>query len=57
MVFVQAKKGIWKGKRMPGHMGMDWNTLKGLKVNQRLAGWGISALSAALGAVLSAKIG
>ncbi|CAH1779915.1 unnamed protein product, partial [Owenia fusiformis] len=23
------KAAIWKGKKMPGHMGMDWNTNKG----------------------------
>ncbi|KAL5021259.1 hypothetical protein ScPMuIL_000414 [Solemya velum] len=26
------KGGIWKGKKMPGHMGMDWSILKGLKI-------------------------
>ncbi|KAL3858596.1 hypothetical protein ACJMK2_008868 [Sinanodonta woodiana] len=26
------KAGVWKGKRMPGHMGMDWRIVKGLKI-------------------------
>jgi large subunit ribosomal protein L3 len=26
------KSAIWKGKKMPGHMGMEWSTLRGLKV-------------------------
>ncbi|CAC5419863.1 RP-L3 [Mytilus coruscus] len=24
--------GIWKGKKMPGHMGADWNFAKGLRI-------------------------
>ncbi|XP_067651670.1 large ribosomal subunit protein uL3m-like [Haliotis asinina] len=26
------KAGIWKGKKMPGHMGNDWKVLKGLRI-------------------------
>ncbi|XP_074645135.1 large ribosomal subunit protein uL3m-like [Tubulanus polymorphus] len=26
------KSGIWKGKKMPGHMGMSWCVLRGLKI-------------------------
>lgn len=28
----REKSGIWKGKKMPGHMGMDWKHLRGLKI-------------------------
>ncbi|KAK2180362.1 hypothetical protein NP493_446g01040 [Ridgeia piscesae] len=28
----REKSGVWKGKKMPGHMGMDWRTLRGLKI-------------------------
>ena len=30
---LQNTAKVWKGKKMPGHMGMSWRTLKGLKVN------------------------
>ena len=26
------KAAVWKGKKMPGHMGADWNSLKGLRI-------------------------
>ena len=29
---LQTKHGVWKGKKMPGHMGNDWKIGKGLKV-------------------------
>lgn len=28
----QSQAGTRRGKKMAGHMGMDWNTQKGLKV-------------------------
>ena len=31
-VTFQDPGRIWKGKRMPGHMGDDWRVLKGLRV-------------------------
>lgn len=29
----QDRAAIKKGKKMPGHMGGDWSTLRGLKVS------------------------